>query len=284
TAILNVTLNLFFVLVLDLGIAGVAWSTVVAEAVSAVLVVIILTRAEGSYRLTLRKLRVYASVSGEIVRLGLPGGIQQSVISASNIVVQSYINGLGGAVMAGYSASTKLDQFITLPAQTMAMSVTTFVGQNLGAGKVDRARRGTRQSIIMGLCVSVCLSAIVMAARTSLLRIFTPDPEVLEHGFAFIRVFAPMYFLLCFTQIIPGALRGAGNVRMATATTIFSFVILRQIYLFVITRINYTITTVALAYPVTWAIAAVILTVYYSRSDWNRFSLQYGGKPLDSKD
>lgn len=274
STVLNVTLNLLFVNQFHMGIAGVAWSTIIAEAVSAVLVVLVLCRSEGDYKLILRDLRMNNVIMRKIVRIGLPGGIQQAIISGSNIIVQSYINRLGGAVVAGYSAGTKLDQFITLPSQTMAMAVTTFVGQNLGAHKVDRARQGTRYSMILGLSITVVLSIIVMALRTSLLRIFTPDPEVLEYGYQFMRVFAPMYFLLCFTQILPGALRGAGDVRVPTLTCIISFVFLRQIYLFLITKFHYTVTSVAMGYPITWGIAAVVIAVYYLKSDWSRFAVE----------
>lgn len=272
SAVLNIVLNLLFVNVFHMGIAGVAWSTVIAEAVSAVLVIVVLCRSRDEHRLVFRDIRIHPEINRQIIKIGLPGGIQSAIISGSNIIVQSYINRLGGAVVAGYSASQKLDQFITLPVQTMAMAVTTFVAQNLGAGKVKRARRGARYSLILGVCITVLLSIVVLALRTTLLRIFTPDEQVLEYGFQFMLVFAPMYFLLAFTQIIPGALRGAGDVRMATVTCVVSFVGIRQIYLFFITKVAHTITTVAIGYPLTWGIAAIVLILYYRKTDWSRFA------------
>lgn len=271
SAVLNITLNLLFVVVFHMGIAGVAWSTVIAQAISAALVIITLLRTKGVHRLVLREIRFLPEVGKRIARVGLPGGIQSAIISCSNIIVQAYINGLGAAVVAGYSASSKLDGFIMLPVQTIAMAVTTFVGQNLGAGKVERARRGTRVSILMGLCISIALSILVLLFGQTLLMIFTPDQEVLAHGFAFMRVFVPFYFLLCFTQIIPGALRGAGDVRTATVTCIASFVGVRQIYLFFVTKVHYTIEAVSLGYPLTWGIAAIVLILYYRKTDWRRF-------------
>lgn len=273
SAALNISLNLLFVVVFKMGIAGVAWSTVIAQAISAGLVVVTLCRTKGDHRLVLREIRFHKEIGKRVARIGLPGGIQSAIISGSNIIVQAYINGLGAAVVAGYSASSKLDAFIMLPVQTMAMAVTTFVGQNLGAGQVARARQGTRVSIMMGLGISISLSVLVLTFGNTLLKIFTPDAEVVTHGFAFMRVFVPFYFVLCFTQIIPGALRGAGDVRTATVTCIASFVGLRQIYLFIVTKIQYSIVTVSLGYPITWCVAAIVLIVYYRKTNWSRFEI-----------
>ena len=276
STVLNITLNLLFVRVFGMGIAGVAWSTVIAEAVSAVLVLIVLCRTKEEHRLILRDLRIHPQILKDVAMIGLPAGVQQAVISFSNIMVQAYINGLGADVVAGYSACSKLDAFIMLPANTMALAVTTFVGQNLGAHKIERARRGTRCSVLMGLGVTVALSAVVLLFGRVFLRIFSPDPVVLDIGMQFVYLFVPGYFILCFTQIIPGALRGAGDVRTATVICITSFVVIRQIYLFLVTKLWYSITAVSLSYPLTWAIAAVALILYYRRSDWSRFAQTSG--------
>ncbi|MDR1440087.1 MAG: MATE family efflux transporter [Clostridiales bacterium] len=272
STVLNIVGNLVFVNVFHMGVAGVAWSTVIAEAVTAVLVVIALCRAEGAYRLYLKDLRIHSRVVRQIARLGLPGGMQQAIISLSNIVVQSYINLMGADVVAGYIANNKLDAFIMLPTQTLALSVSTFVAQNLGAGQVKRARRGTRLSLLAGLAISAAISVMGLVFGRYLIRIFTPDPVVVANGLRFMRVFVPMYFLLCFTQIIPGALRGAGDVNVATLACIISFVPIRQVYLFIVSRISYTIELVALSYPATWGLAAAVLLVYYYRmTDWGKF-------------
>ena len=271
SSVLNVTGNLLFVLVFHMGVSGVAWSTVIAQVISAVLVVWVLCRAEGDYRLELRALRLHSGVLKGITRIGLPGGIQQTIIGLSNIIVQSYVNGLGATLVAGYSAASKLDAFIALPVATLALTVTTFVGQNLGAHQVARARQGTRYSLMLGLASTIFLSAIVLAFGTTLLRIFSTDPEVVEAAYAFLKVFAPMYCLLCLTQIVPGALRGAGDVRFPTVACIFCFVVLRQIYLFFVTKVIYTPASVALGYPLTWGIAGIAILIYYRRSNWDRF-------------
>ena len=271
SATLNITGNLIFVNVFHMGIAGVALSTIIAQAVSAALVIVVLCLSEDSYRLIPRDLRINLPIVKRIARIGLPGGIQQAIISCSNILVQSYINKLGAPIVAGYSASSKLDAFIMLPVQTMALAVTTFVGQNLGAQNVKRARKGVHVSLALGAGITIAFSALMLLLKEPLLRIFSPDPDVLRYGIEFMYVFVPGYFILAFTQIIPGALCGAGDVNVATLTCIFCFVVLRQIYLFFITQFSHSITTVALGYPLTWVIAAIVMILYYRRSDWSRF-------------
>jgi Na+-driven multidrug efflux pump len=173
--------------------------------------------------------------------------------------------------VAGYSAGSKVDSFVMLPAQTMALAVTTFVGQNLGAHKVKRAGKGASCALVIGLLIAVSMSAVLYLNGRFFLRIFTPDPKVLETGYVFLKVFLPAYPVLCFTQILPGALRGAGDVRIPTITSIACYVVVRQIYLYIISGINFSMTTVALGYPMTWALSAVIISIYYLRRNWSRF-------------
>jgi len=263
--------NMIFVTKFHWDVAGVAWSTNLAQLISAVLVLLALCRSSAGFRVNLKKLRMRFYSVKQITNLGLPGGIQQSIVSFSNIIVQSYVNGLGAVALAGYSASTRVDGFVFLPASSLAIGITTFVGQNLGAGKPGRARQGTRRAMTIALICTAVLSAVVLTYGKALLRAFTPDPRVIEDGFSFMRVFASGYVLLCVTQILPGALRGAGDVRFPAAASIVSFVLVRQLYLFSITKIHYTLGFVALAYPATWFVAAVAIGIYYLRSDWSRF-------------
>jgi putative MATE family efflux protein len=271
SAVLNVVGDLAFVLLFHMGIAGVAWATVLAQVVSAALVIIVLLRAETDYKLIPRDLRLHRGIVQKIAGIGLPGAVQQAIISISNIVVQAYINGLGTVTVAGYSAASKLDAFITLPVQTMALVASTFVGQNLGARQVGRARRGVNISLILGLSATLVIAALALLFGRPLLRFFSTDEAVLSDGFRFMLVFVPFYFILCGTQILPGALRGAGDVRFATLACIISFVGLRQLFLFLVTKLNYSIETVGLSYPATWLIAAIAILIHYRRSDWSRF-------------
>jgi len=271
STIVKIACNFLFVTRFHWDVAGVSWATNVAQVISASLVLITLSRSNTGYRVNLRRLRMRLYSVKQIMNLGLPGGIQQSIVSLSNIIVQSYINGLGALAVAGYSASSRVDGFVFLPASALAVAVTTFVGQNLGAGQVRRARQGTRHAFIIALGCTIALSVTVLMYGKVLLRAFTPDPDVIEYGYSFMKVYAAGYALLCLTQILPGALRGAGDVRFSAAAAVACFVVIRQMYLFIITKAHYTLSFVALSYPATWFICAVIISVYYLRSDWSHF-------------
>jgi putative MATE family efflux protein len=275
SAVLNVVGDLVFVQVFHMEIAGVALATVLAQIVSVVLVLLVLTRAKGSHRLNLKGIRIHRRYVIPIASIGLPTAIQNTIISFSNVMVQSYFNGLGAVSVAGYAASTKIDAFAQLPVVTMSMAVSTFVAQNLGAGKVKRARQGVKYAVIIGFCTTVALTVVAFLSTTQLLSIFTKEPDVLAAGMKFFHTMAPFYVALIFTQVLPGALRGAGDVKFATISSVFCFVVLRQIYLAIITRINggqlYSIVAVTLGYPFTWSICALLTIAYYLRSDWSSF-------------
>jgi putative MATE family efflux protein len=272
SSVLNVAGNLYFVLVLGMGVDGVAIATVIAEIVTAILALVVLMRANTEYQLYLSELKIHVPILKQIARIGLPAGIQSSIISFSNIIVQSYINRLGAVAIAGYSACTKLDAFAMLPVQTMSLAVTTFVGQNLGAGQIARARKGVKYAMLMGAVIVAVIALTAFFFGKYPMRIFTPDQEVLDAGAQFLSTFCLGYIALCFTQILPGALRGAGDVRAATIISIICFVPVRQCYLYIISQIHYSITTVALGYPLTWTLAGIIILLYYRRCYWSSFA------------
>jgi putative MATE family efflux protein len=269
--VIKVALNLLFVLVFNMGVAAVAWSTVIAQVINAVLVIWLLCNHPSDIKLNLKQLRIHRHIMSRILKLGLPGGIQGSIVSFSNVIVQTYINRLGGMVMAGYGASQRIDAFVMIPVQSMALGVSTFVGQNLGARKVKRARGGVRTALAASVGSVLFLSAAVYIFAPGLIRIFTIDDEVIAHGLTFVRIFVPFYFLLCLVQVTASALRGSGNVKIPTIISISCFVILRQIYLFVVTQFTHTVASVALGFPLGWFISSVLLLIYYKRSNWDKF-------------
>jgi len=280
STIINVIGDLVLIVVFHLGVAGVALATVLAETISAALVVIVLCKSHREYKLSLHHLKLNRMITSDIFKLGLPGAIQGAIVSTSNVMVQSYMNGLGTIAVAGYSAANKLDAFLPLPVQTMALAITTFVGQNLGAHQVKRARTGTKYAMIISVSVTMFLSAFAIIFHNQFLGIFSPDAEVLRDGWDFMKIFAPFYFVLAGTQVLPGALRGAGDVRITTIASVSCFVVIRQIYLFVITHISYTIEAVSIGYPATWTLCALIVTIHYLRSDWSKFEYNYETKKI----
>ena len=276
--VINIIGNLLLVLVIPLGVAGVSISTVASQLITAVLVVIVLSRSNAEYRLIFRNLGLRANILKQVASIGLPSGLQLAIVGLSNIIVQSYVNGLGKTAMAGAGASGRVEAFVLLPVQAMALALATFVGQNLGAGQVRRARNGVRSAMIITMAITAVISLLAVTFGKSLLRIFTASPEVVELGYQFMRVYVPAYVVLAFTSVLPGALRGAGDVRVATVASVFCFVVVRQIYLFFITKAHYTITAVALGFPSTWVLAGGIIFIHYLRTNWSAFEKKPDGE------
>ena len=267
--VINACLNMVLVIVFKLGVAGVAIATVMAETVSAFLACMTLTRTDGAHKLVLRDLHINKTCLGEIFRIGLPAGVQQGLTAFSNALVQAYVNGLGSSViMAGWSCHSKIDQFAILPAQSMGQAATTFVGQNLGAKNVKRARKGVRQAVFMGVGALICTSIVMALSARSLVSLFNRDPSVLHYGTLFILMTVPFRFCSSFNQILAGSLRGSGDAKGPMCIMLFSFVVCRQIYLFFVTKIAFNEYTVGLGYPVGWIVCAVISYFYYKKSRW----------------
>jgi putative MATE family efflux protein len=263
TTLLNTVGDVLLVIVFKMGVAGAAIATVFSEFVAAGLIIIVLLRSKDSIKLSFKKLKIEKPIMKRIIQIGLPGAIQQSIVSVSNIFVQSYVNGLGDTAVTGLGVANRLEGFIPLPAGAMALAATTYVGQNLGAGEEKRARKGVWVAMICAAASIGVLSIIAFFAHDLIYRSFTGNTDVLRSAWKFGQIIIPFYIFITVTSVIPGALRGAGRVKFPTAACIFCFVILRQIYLAIITKVHYEIFTVALGYPLTWATCAIVLLVFY---------------------
>ncbi len=270
TAIVNTALDLLFVLAFHMGVDGVAYATILSEAISAVLVMLVLMRSDKAYRFSFRRLKPSRDIVGRILALGLPTAIQSAVTSFSNVFVQAYINSLKTNGMAAWTAYNRLDAFLVVPLQAIAMASTTFVGQCWGAKRQARAREGVRKALLLSLGVTAALSALTMLFARPLLSIFIDgqqDAEVMEYGRYFVMVITPFYVTICFNQIYSGALRGIGCATAPTVIMLSSFVVFRQIFLFVTTRIYPgSRLIIALAYPMGWIMCSLLLILYYKKS------------------
>ena len=266
SALLNTALDLLFVLAFGMGVDGVAWATVLSQVLSALLILLTLSREKGNYGIRWRKLRIDRKSLSMILKLGLPSSIQAAVTSFSNVFVQSYINAFGSACMAGYGVYGKIDAFALIPVQSIAMSSTTFVGQNWGAKQIARAREGVRTATLMSLISTTVLGLLIYILARPLMGFFSPEKEVIEYGIRFIRIVTPFYIAICFNQIYAGALRGIGDATMPTVIMLASFVVFRQIYLAVTKALGAGFIAVALAYPVGWILCSTLLIIRYSHS------------------
>ena len=264
TSVLNTLLDLLFVLGLHSGIEGVAWATIISQFISAFLILLLLTRSKDIYRLTWQDLKIDRGILGGIFAVGLPAGIQSVITAFSNVFVQSYVNFFGSSCMAGWSCYNKLDQFVMLPMQSMAMAATTFVSQNIGAGRERRADQGTVITVSMSVGVTAVIVALLCLFAAPAVRLFSPDESVIEYGVLFIR--ANCFFLLfnCVNHVLAGALRGRGDSKGPMIIMLLAFVGIRQVYLYVVTRfIANTPFLVGFGYPVGWTTCCIIELTYF---------------------
>lgn len=270
SACTNVVLDLLFVIAFDMGVAGVAWATVVSQLASAVLVIILLSRTQEDHKLNMREMRVHGHVLRRVLKIGLPAAVQTSVISFSNVFVQAYINAFQSDCMAGWTSYSRLDAFAWLPMMCIGMANTTFVGQNLGAGNLVRVKKGVRAGLLLSMAGTSVVVAFLMLFAESALSLFNGDPEVLKYGTMFIMWMSPFYIPYCATQIYSGALRGAGDSVSPMIITISSFVVFRQLYLLIGTQFINTPLFVGMSYPAGWVVASLCMTLVYKSGKWEK--------------
>ncbi len=266
SAVINTVLDLVFVLVFQMGVEGVALATVIAQCISALLVSVTLMRTTNCTRLEWKRLRIHGDMLKKIVYVGVPSGLQMSITSFSNVFVQSYINYFGPDFMSGWTAYAKIDQLVLLPMQSISLASTTFVGQNLGCGQEKRAKKGLYVALGLALAITAILIVPVEIFAPSLVAFFNGKEEVVRFGSLLLRIISPFYLFCCINQVQSGALRGAGNSRAVMFIMIPSFVIFRQIYLFVMANfICNEVIPIAMSYPAGWILATLLLAVYYRR-------------------
>ena len=265
TSILNTVLDLVFVIVFKAGIAGAAIATIISQFISAIMVLVLLTRADDIYRLTWNDLRIDLPILKFIMQIGLPAGVQSMITSVSNVFVQSYINGFGSGCMAGWGAYNKLDSFIFLPINSLGQAATTFVSQNIGAGRSDRANRGTVRALQMAVGVTFAIASVLIFFAPAATGLFTSDDEVIYYGSLFIRMNTFFLIFNAINHVLAGALRGRGESKIPMICMLSCFVVIRQIYLFIGSRIAYNPYVVGFGYPVGWmtCCAAELICFYF---------------------
>ena len=268
SALTNTVLDVLFVKFFRMGIAGASIATVIAQCISALLVISMLIRSSADYRIDLRALQLRGSILRKVCAIGIPSALQLAVTAFSNIFVQSYINHFESSCMAGWAAYNKIDAFALLPMMSLSMAVTTFMGQNLGAGKLARAKKGPLVCLGISMVINVLILIPLILLAPQLVSLFNQEEEVLRFGTLFIRMISPFYLLCAINQILSGALRGAGDTKTSMFIMLGCFVVFRQIYLFIVYRLGGGIIPIALGYPAGWILCSSILLIYYLRGTW----------------
>ena len=267
----NIFMDLLFVAVFQMGVVGAAVATNIAQTVSAVLVIRQLMRLPEEFRLKIRELRIYPDVLKAQLRIGLPGGFSSSLYGIANMIIQSAINSLGTATVAAHAAFTKLDSLYWLVNSAFGIAVTTFVGQNYGAGRMDRVKQSTRWTLVYDVVGSLAIGALMVFGGNILMRLFTDSEEVVTIGVRMAVTMCPFYFLFCFIEVLSGSLRGLGNVLVPTVLTLSGICVLRVVWTFVVVPMNPVLETVMAVFPISWGVTAVLFIIYYLFA-WNRIA------------
>ena len=265
---LNVVLDLLFIGVFHLGVGSAAVATVISQAVSALLSFLHLRKPGTIFQLRLHKLRFYPGLMPEIIRMGLPTGVQNSVIALANVLVQSYINSFGSDAMAACGTYAKLQGFGFLPITSFALALTTFVSQNLGAKQYARARQGARFGILSTVIMAEIIGVLMVIFAVPMAKLFNSDPEVVRIAVSQTRIENLFFFLLAFSHAVAGVCRGAGRATVPMLVMLSSWCVFRIIFISIAMRILRDIRVLFWCYPLTWAISSAIFLVYYLKSDW----------------
>ena len=268
SSVTNIILDMLFVIVFHMGIAGVGWATLIAQTISAVLTMLLLMRTKEEYQVKLKHIRFHKHMLYEIVRLGLPSGLQNAIVSFSNVIVQSNINAFGSLAMAGCGSYTKIDGFAILPVMSYSMALTTFTGQNMGAKKYDRVKQGAKTGILMSVITIVCISALLLILGPNVLAIFSSDPTVINYGLYMMHVLAPGYIFLAISHAFNGIIRGAGITTVPMIVMVTCWCGLRMAWILTSVPLFHDIGVVFMGWPLTWVASALWLFLYYRKGNW----------------
>jgi len=265
---LNMALDLLFVALFRWGVAGAAAATVLTQGFSFLLCLWRMCRLTDYTRLDFGKLRLYPGILSQVLRQGLPTGVQNAVISVGNIVVQSNINSFGQYAMSGHGAYAKIEGLVFLPITSLSMALPTFISQNLGARQYDRAKKGAAFGLVAGMALAELIGVAFLFAAPPALRFFVDGAEAVKFGAIHVRVVAPFFFLLAFSHCAAGVLRGCGKSFVPMATMLAFWCCVRVVYVTLAVRAFPAFQTISWAYPLTWSLSSVVFLLFLLKSDW----------------
>lgn len=266
--VMNIVLDVVFVIVFGWDIAGVAIATVLAQVVNAALLTRKLAKGTDEYRLSVRQLKLRGVYLVNMLRLGVPAGLQSSMYSISNVIIQVAVNSLGTIVVASWAMSGKTDGLFWAVTNAMGAAITSFIAQNYGAGKTDRVKQCVRQGLVMHFIITVALSAALMLTAIPLLRILTPDEDVVQTTYTIMAYFVPFYFTWVLVEVLSAVLRGVGDAVYPVVIIGLGICLFRVIWILTVFAHFGTLLSLCLSYTVSWTITSIALVIYYRKGGW----------------
>ena len=266
--VLNIVMDAVFVILFGWGVAGVAVATVTAQALNTALLTRQLTRRGQEYRLSICELGVKGVYLKNMLRLGIPAGLQSSMYNVSNMIIQVAVNSLGTVVVASWAMSGKTDGFFWAVSNAMGAAITSFIAQNYGAGRTDRVRQCVRQGLIMHFVITVVVSAGLMLSAIPVLRLLTPDEAVVETTYKVMSYFVPFYFTWVLVEVLSAVLRGAGDAVYPVVIIGIGICLFRIIWVATVFARFGTLLSLCLSYTVSWTITSAALAIYYKKGRW----------------
>lgn len=268
SSIVNVILDLLFNGVFRLGVEYAALATIISQILSVILCMRRLMNTQDVYQVRLKEIHFDLPMLKQIITIGLPSGVQNSIISIANIVVQSNINSFGKMAMAGCGSYSKIEGFGFMPITCFAMAMTTFIGQNLGAKEYERAKKGAAFGIFCSITTAELIGVVIYIFIPQLIRLFDTEAEVIGYGTLQARTVTLFYFLLAFSHTVAGIMRGAGKSTVPLVVMLICWCLIRITYITIIVHFIHKIQVVFWAYPLTWSLSSILFLVYLLKADW----------------
>jgi putative MATE family efflux protein len=272
STILNIILDIVFIIYFNMGVNGVALATIIAQAVAFIFSVIYLNKNHDVLKIKIRNLKYDSEIFKIGLKLGLPSAIQQTLFSIGNITLQSLVNSYGTSAMAAFGAGSKVETFISLPIMNLGSAVSTFVAQNMGAGKVERVKKGVKSSINMALSISVFVLIIFFLFKENLIKLFNTDPEVVAIGSRYLLTIGPFFFLIGTSFMLTSAIRGAGASMFAMISSMISLWIARIPASYLLSSV-FGINGVWMGIPIGWCVGLLVTGIYYKKGYWKNKSV-----------
>ncbi len=268
--LVNIVLDLFFVVALHWEVMGVAVATILSQAVSAVLVIFTLTRSETDYQVRIHELHMTSGILKSIVLIGLPAGLQSVAYSLSNVIIQSSVNAFGTDAIAAWTAYGKIDSLFWMAMSAFGVAITTFAGQNFGAGRIDRMKKSVRVCLGMAIGTALMMSVLFWFSGAWIYRLFTQDAEVIAKGMEILRLLSPFFVSYVFIEIFSGAMRGCGDALIPMLMTALGVCGVRVVWILAVAPHWQQLSRVLLCYPLSWVLTALFFLVYYLQGGWLR--------------